>query len=39
MSILNSVFGKVFSNIFVYNILFEDSEIDCKYIDLQQDSC
>lgn len=38
MSVFNSAFGKIFSNVFVYNILFEDSETDCKYMNLEKES-
>lgn len=38
MSAIDSFFEKIFSKVFVYNILFEDSEIDCKYISLGRDS-
>lgn len=34
MTILNLMFTKVFSNLHVYNILFEDSDVDCRYFKL-----
>lgn len=34
MSLQNTVFEKIFANTFVYSILFEDSDVDCRYLNL-----
>lgn len=36
MSLQNTVFEKIFANTFVYSILFEDSDVDCRYLDLSE---
>ena len=37
-SILNAAFEQLFARTFVYNILFEDSDVDCRYLDLPPQS-
>lgn len=38
MSLRNLAFQNAFSKLFVYNILFEDSESDERYLDINEDS-
>ena len=38
MAIQDRAFASVFSRTFVYNILFEDSEVDEKYLEIDEDS-
>ena len=36
MSLPNRAFEKVFSQIFVFNLLYEDTEVDYRYLNLQE---
>lgn len=38
MKLRDRTFQKVFANLFVYNILFEDSEVDEQFLGIDQDS-
>ncbi len=38
MAVRDRAFQKVFANTFVYNILFEDAEVDERFLELDEDS-